>query len=315
MPFRFTLRQLEYFIAAGECGSIVGASEKLNVSSPSVSASITQLEAEFGMSMFVRKRAHGLTLTSNGETLLAQARQVIQAAAELNNLAGAVSGNVQGPLRLGCLLTFAQILAPRLRYEFETLYCDVKISQLELDQSEIFNALRCAEIDIALSYDLEIPSDLEFTPIVPLPPYVLLSPTHPLAKLSSVDVDDLAAHKMVLLDLPLSAEYFLSFFTNVGLKPNIGERTRDMAVMRSLVANGYGYSIANVRPLNDQSPDGMALKFVPLEGDVRPMNLGLVMASGALTNITIRAFMDHCISMIQGEQFPGLNRSFSDPVH
>jgi len=306
MALRYTLRQLEYFIAAGECGSIAAASEKLNVSSPSISASITQLEAEFGLTLFVRKRAHGLTLTSNGERLLEQSKIIIGAANDLNSLAGAVSGNVQGPLRLGCLLTFAQIMVPRLRSDFENTHPDVAVSQFELDQSEIFRALRRSEIDIALTYDLDIPSDLEFVPVVPLPPYVLMAPDHPLSGHSSIAVQDLTSFPMVLLDLPFSAEYFLSLFVDIDTKPNIAERTRDMAVMRSLVANGYGYSIANLRPLNNASPDGRDLIFVPLEGDLRPMQLGLITARGAQTNITIRTFIAHCAAMINDDKFPGL---------
>ena len=60
MPSRFTLRQLEYFKAVGELGSIAQASEKVNVSSPSISAAINQLEQEFGLPLFVRQHAQGL---------------------------------------------------------------------------------------------------------------------------------------------------------------------------------------------------------------------------------------------------------------
>ena len=63
---RFTLRQLEYFVAVGECGSIALASEKVNVSSPSISAAINQLEKEFGLPLFVRQHAQGLSLTLAG---------------------------------------------------------------------------------------------------------------------------------------------------------------------------------------------------------------------------------------------------------
>jgi DNA-binding transcriptional LysR family regulator len=38
MVSRFTLRQLEYFVAVGEQGSIAQASAMVNVSSPSISA-------------------------------------------------------------------------------------------------------------------------------------------------------------------------------------------------------------------------------------------------------------------------------------
>ena len=66
------------------------------------------------------------------------------------------------------------------------------------------------------------------------------------------------------------------------------------AVVRSLVANGYGYSILNILPLNNLSPDGKALRIIPLTGDVRPMNLGLVMVEGATNSLTVQAFVDHC---------------------
>ncbi|WP_120500092.1 LysR family transcriptional regulator [Roseovarius sp. EL26] len=306
MALRFTLRQLEYFIAAGECGSIAAASEKLNVSSPSISASISQLEAEFGLSLFVRKRAHGLTLTEAGIRLMEQSAKVLLASSELSSLAGEISGNVQGPLRLGCLLTFAQILAPRLRREFEAEYPAVTIKQYELNQVDIFSRIRRAELDVALTYELDIPLDLQFVPLLGLSPYVLVSPEHPLAELTEIRVEQLKDQAMILLDLPHSSEYFLSFFKSQGQRAKIAERTHDMAVMRSLVANGFGYSIANIRPLNDESPDGGKLKLIPLVGDVRPLNMGLLMAKGADTSITVRAFTSHCEDMIREKRLPGL---------
>jgi len=59
----FTLKQLEYFVAAGERGSITFAAEKVNISQPSISAAITHLEAEFGVQLFIRHHAQGLSLT------------------------------------------------------------------------------------------------------------------------------------------------------------------------------------------------------------------------------------------------------------
>ena len=66
MPSRFTLRQLQYFLAAAENSSIAAASDKINVSSPSISAAIVQLEDEFGLQLFGRSHAHGLSLTQGG---------------------------------------------------------------------------------------------------------------------------------------------------------------------------------------------------------------------------------------------------------
>jgi len=304
MTLRFTLRQLEYFLAVGEHGSIAQASEKVNVSSPSISAAISQLETEFGLPLFVRKHAHGLSLTQAGRQFMEQAQTTLREAEALNRLAGDISGTVQGPLKIGCLLTFAQVILPSLRRQFERKYPNARVSQIEADQPSLIDQLRRAKIDVALSYDLDIPPDLEFLPLRSLPPYAMLPEDHPLANKTDVDVDELADFPMVLLDLPLSSDYFLSFFSKSNRKPRIVERTRDMAVMRSLVANGYGYAIANIRPYSDLSPDGKKLVFVPLRGEQREMQLGLIVPEGARNVLTISAFINHTANAIENWNHP-----------
>lgn len=306
MPLRFTLRQLEYLVAVGECGSIALASEKVNVSSPSISAAISQLEQEFGLPLFVRKHAHGLSPTQGGKQFVAQARVVLAQAARLGDLANDITGKVRGPLNVGCLLTFAQVVLPHLRRSFTDTNPDVDFHQFERNQQEIFEGLRNAAIDVALSYDLNIPPDLEFVALTSLPPYAVMHDTHDLAHLESVSPAELAQYPMVLLDLPMSAEYFLSFFAQIGVRPRIAERTRDMAVMQSLVGQGFGYSIANIRPWSDRSPDGRKLRYVPLTGPLRPMRLGLVLSEGARASLTVRAFIEHCRAAVTPETTPGL---------
>lgn len=294
MAMRFTLRQLEYLIAVGECGSIALAAERVNVTSPSISTSISQLEAEFGLQLFVRKHAHGLSLTQGGKQFVEQARRVMTEAAQLNDLANSITGKVRGPLNVGCLLTFAQIVLPQLRYGFVERYPEVTFRQFERNQTELIDGIRNATLDVALTYDLNIPPDLNFVPLVSLPPYAVFGEAHDFSDRESVSVSELADYPMVLLDLPLSAEYFLSFFTTLGFRPNIVERTRDMAVMHALVANSIGYSIANIRPFSDRAPDGGVLRFVPLTGSVRPMQLGVLMAEGAKSSLTIATFSKFC---------------------
>jgi len=306
MPLRFTLRQLEYFVAVGEEGSIARAAGKVNVSSPSISAAIAQLEAEFGLQLFARKHAHGLALAQAGRQFLVQAKTVLAEADRLNSLAGEITGRVRGPLNVGCLLTFAQIVLPHLRRSFTSRFPEVQFRQFERDQQAIFEGLRDAELDIALTYDLEIPPDLEFVPLFNLPPYALLPDNHDLANRRSVSAAELAPHPMILLDLPHSGPYFLSFFSDAGVTPNVVERTRDMEVMKSLVANGFGYSIANIRHSSERAADGKRLRFVPLTGDARPMRMGLMLAGGVRNTLTVRALVDHCRENLTPELTPGL---------
>jgi DNA-binding transcriptional LysR family regulator len=301
MPLRYTLRQLEYFVAVGESGSIAAASHLVNVSSPSISAGVSQLEDELGVQLFIRHHAQGLTPTLAGRKLLDHAQLVLRQAAGLRDLAGDLSGSIRGPLAIGCLSTFAQIVLPGLRRSFSQAYDEVRITQTEADQSELFGLLRQAKIDVALTYDLDLPRDLQFFPILELPPLVALGETHPLAHLPAVSVDALTPYPMVLLDLPHSADYFLSFFAKAGLRANITERTRDMAVMRGLVANGFGYSIVNVRPFNDVAPDGKPLRFLPLTGNQRPMKLGILTGTATDRTQLHKAFLAHAQTWLQDQ--------------
>ena len=277
----------------------------MNVSSPSISAAISQLEDEFGLPLFVRKHAHGLSLTQPGQQFLVSAQRVLAEANALNRLADSISGRVQGPLKIGCLLSFAQVLLPAIRRKFEKLYPDASVSQIEADQLDLIEKLRRAEIDVALSYDLDIPTDLHFVRLRALPPYAMVAGNHPLAEKDEVSIEELLEHPMVLLDLPLSNDYFFSFFDQVGRRPKIVERTRDMAVMRSLVANGFGFGVANIRPHSDLSPDGRPLKFIPLTGNQRPLHLGLILPEGASSVLSVNAFVEHTRKVIADWGYPG----------
>ncbi len=306
MPLRFTLRQLEYLVVVGEAGSIALAADRLAVSSPTISAAIAQIEAEFGLTLFVRRHAQGLSLTQAGRQMAAQARVVLAEAGRLVDLAAEIAGTVRGPLYAGCLLTFAQIVLPGLRRSFCDRYPAVTFHQSERNQTELFDSLRDGTLDLALTYDLDIPADLRFEPLAVLPPCAILSPEHPLAGRASVTATDLAPYPMVMLDLPVSVDYFRAFFAAEGVQPQVAERTRDLTVMHGLVANGFGYSIANIRPASDRAADGRPLVYVPLSGQVPPLRMGLVLPGGAGLSLTVQAFVDHAKANVASGVTPGL---------
>lgn len=304
MPLRFTLRQLEYLIAVADCGSVTLAAERVNVSAPSVSAAISQLEEGFGLQLFVRRHAQGLSLTEAGRQFVAAARPVLTAAAALTDAAGEIGGRVAGPLGVGCLITVAQVVLPRLRAGFCARHPEVAFRQVERDQAQLFEELRAGRIDLALTYDLALPGDLTFLPLIALPPHALLPPGHPLADRADVTVADLAPHPMVLLDLPFSTDYFLGLFTRADLRPHVLERTTDLGVMRSMVAAGLGYSIANIPIAGDLAPDGGRICLRPIRDAGPPLRLGALLAGGAGARQTVRAFLDHCRSEVTPDLLP-----------
>jgi len=104
----------------------------------------------------------------------------------------------------------------------------------------------------------------------------------------------------------VSAVYLSAIFAAEGLQPLIAERTRDLTVMHGLVANGFGYSIANIRPASDRAADGRPLVYVPLSGNVRPLRMGLLLKGGAGVPLTVQAFVDHAKATVSPEATPGL---------
>lgn len=78
------LRQLEYMIKIAESGSITQAAEQLFISQPSLTKSISHLEQEYGIKLFVRK-PRGIELTDDGKEFIHYAKAVLTAADVLND--------------------------------------------------------------------------------------------------------------------------------------------------------------------------------------------------------------------------------------
>ena len=303
---RYTLRQLEYFIAAGETGSITLASERVHISQPSISTAISHLERELGVQLFIRHHAQGLSLTPVGRNLLFEAKKIITQAEGLYACASEAQGQIRGSLSFGCMVTLAPMLAPELAHSFTEAYPATRVRLVEGNQKELLEGLRCSEIDIALTYDLQIPDDIEFSPLARLPPHVLLSDVHPLAQRSALTLQELESEPLILLDLPLSREYFLSLFMKEGLSPNIMIRSAHQEVIRTMVANGHGYSLFNVRPRSDYALDGRKVVRVPLAGDHRPMVVGCATLKGLAHTQLVRAFDSQCQAFISDSYISGM---------
>ena len=161
-------------------------------------------------------------------------------------------------------------------------------------------------IDLALTYNLQLESDIAFTELVALSPYALLAADHPLAGESSISLAQLADQRFILLDLPLSDNYFMSLFDLSGLKPKIYARTQHIEVQRALVAQGYGYSLANVRPINQRSLDGSPLKYLPLSGDNPALTLGIATLANIRKTVVVEIFSQFCRDQISAANIPGM---------
>jgi DNA-binding transcriptional LysR family regulator len=303
---RFTLRQLEYFIATAETGSITVASTRVSISQPSISTAISHLERELGVQLFVRHHAQGLSLTPAGRALLIEAKQLVKHADGLYSAAADLSQNLRGTLSVGCMLTLAPILMPELSQSFTNAYPETVIRQQALDQAGLLEGLRRTEVDVALTYDLEIGSDIAFSPLVDLPPYALFGASDPFHRKKVVTLAELASRPLILLDLPLSTGYFLALFMKERLTPTIASRSPHLEVVRAMVGNGFGYTLMNARPLCEVALDGRRLYRVRVAGDQPALVLGIATLKRLKKTHLIQAFEAHCQKSVTASHIPGM---------
>ena len=178
-------------------------------------------------------------------------------------------------VRLSCLNSFAPYFLPAMMQYIQQADAELVIEVIEGDQSEVLNALAVQDAELSLVYDRSLPDGLTVTRLAELRPYVLLPLEHPLSEQGTVALEELAAEPLVLLDAPLSRDYFASLFTKAGVEPNIGTRTASFELVRSMVANGAGYSVLVTRPSAMVSYDGKPLAMVQISNDVETIHLAL----------------------------------------
>lgn len=302
---RFTLRQIRYFVAAAETGSIARASEQIHISQASISAAISGLESVYGIQLFVRHHAQGLSLTGQGQHLLIQAKAFLLQAGEVDATALELASKVGGLLELGCLSTLFPLLVPELVQALRLRHEGAGVHAVAGHQGELMDKLRRGEIAVALTYDLDLPPDLEFIGLARLPPYAFVAWDHPLARRAAVELEEFGAEPYLLLNMPASRDYFLALFRQSGVSPRIGGRFEQLDVIRSLVARGEGYGLANAQPRNRASLDGRPLAYLQLPAQLRALTLGVAMAPGLRLTQTAKAFVALCREVIRDGHIPG----------
>lgn len=305
---QFTLKQLAYFVAAGEAGSILRAAENIHVSQPSISNAIAHLEEVFQVQLFIRHHAQGMSLTTAGGQIMDKAKTLLRDAEELKSFAGKLSDRIFGSINVGCFIPIAPVVTPELCHAYMQSHGGVEVNVSEGNQAELLSALKKGAIDVALTYDMQLESDVGFIPLVELKPHVLLAAGHRLAARDEISLAALTEEKFILLDLPLSDNYFMSLFASDDLKPRIYARTRHIEVQRALVARGYGYSLANLRPINRHSLDGSELVYRPLAGVNRGLTLGIATLNQVRKTIVVDSFSEFCREQISSEKIPGMTQ-------
>jgi DNA-binding transcriptional LysR family regulator len=139
VPVNFTLKQLRYFVLAAELKSVTQASVKANISQPSISSAIAELEAALDTKLFVRHHAKGLSLTAVGHQILAEAKRLLVQAEGFTQVSSELVRGLSGTVEVGCLLTLAPLVMPPLMKAIASDYPNLSVGCRELDIKEVLD--------------------------------------------------------------------------------------------------------------------------------------------------------------------------------
>ncbi len=185
---RYTLRQLEVFLAVARTGSVSRAGDELAMSQSAVSGSLADLERQFDVRLFDRigKR---LQLSAVGRALRARAEGVWDEARELETaLANHADG---GCLRVGATLTIGNYVAVPVMARYMR---DKPGSLVRLDianTEEIVRRVANFEIDVGLIEGELAHPELQVAPLRDDELVVFCAPAHPLARKRTLTDADL----------------------------------------------------------------------------------------------------------------------------
>ncbi|OXM57117.1 LysR family transcriptional regulator [Amycolatopsis thailandensis] len=242
------LRRLRYLCAVAEEGHLTRAAERLGIRASSLSQQIIALERELDATLFVRTQA-GMTPTAAALVLLPHARRMLEEA-ELG--ARAVRETVDRPLRVGVTPGAPPSVLPALHagaVEIEDLSA---ARQLEL--------LRRGALDAGLLALPEAVDGLRVVVVSERPLGVLVSGTHPLARLDEAGWDDLTGLDLLLYNRELAPGYHDALLAAVGWRP---PRVRSGPPRRTLFVAElrHGGDVVALRP-REEPAEG--LRWLPL---------------------------------------------------
>lgn len=293
---RYTLRQLEYLVAAAETGSLTAAASRCHVSQAGIALAITELERALGVQLLVRRKAKGVKLTPAGQRTLAEARTLLNQAEMLESNAVASGGQLSGRLRVGCYTTLAPFFIPPLLDDFAAGNPLLNLEFVEGTQPDIQRLLLDGALEAALLYDRGLHTDIEHRLLTTLRPYVLLPADHPLGGLTEVDLAELAGEPLIRLDLPPDQSASGRLAADEGTAAG-WYRTPNFELVRCLVGRGLGYAVLVQQPAGDLTYDGRRVIARPI-AEAASVDLVLAHPKGAQLTRRALALGEFCSTVL-----------------
>lgn len=288
----FTLRQLQFFVAAAEQASITGAARALSISQSAVTEAIKALEGDLGVTLFDR-RARGLELTHKGSLFLRHASQILGDVSTARLAFREEAGDAGGKLSLGVTSLVAGYVLSDILSRFRRAYPQVGLTAVEDNGDYLQHLLIGGELDVAvlLTSTIRDRAALQVESLLVSPYRLWLPLGHPLAGLAAITLDQLAGQPLIMLTVDEIEESTRALMAALSVKPDIAFRTRSVEAVRSLVATGAGVALLPSLVYRPWSLEGDRIEIRDVSGDLPSVQVGLCWRKGAPLSVAARNFI------------------------
>jgi DNA-binding transcriptional LysR family regulator len=194
---RYTLRQLEVFLATAQHQNVTRAASTLAMSQSAASSALRDLETQFGVQLFDRVGKR-LRVNELGESLRPRARALLDQALEFES--EITSGSSPGHLKLGATLSIGNYLAVGMIASFKKQFPRAHIELTVANTENIASQVANYSLDTGLiEGELRHP-DLEVLPWREDELVAFAAPGHPLAAASALSDEQLLELPWVVRD-------------------------------------------------------------------------------------------------------------------
>lgn len=236
------LYQLKTFAMVAKEGHLTRAAEKLNTSQPAVSAHVKALEAELGLTLFLRS-PKGMQLTAEGRTLYQKTLDTLATLDELRHQARRMQTEIRGTIRLGLHIDPAYLHLDALLSEMRQKHMEVEFHLLQRHSWEQPQDIRKGILDAGFIYDNGANDGLVVIPLERLPVRIV-APLKWQARLNSAGWREIA--KMPWIWCPAECNFgrlAANAFAKRKLRPfKVAVADQEPAVS-ALVSSGVGLGL------------------------------------------------------------------------
>jgi LysR family hydrogen peroxide-inducible transcriptional activator len=286
------LRDLRYLVALADTRHFSKAAERCFVSQPTLSAQIKKLEEYLGVQLLERQ-PRKVTLTETGAKIVAVARRVLQQSDEIIALARNEHDPLAGKLKVALIPTIGPYLLPLVARRLRKQLPRLQLLLYEYQTQPLLDKLRSGEIDLGI-LALPVAGDGLETRELYDEPFTLAVPSnHPLAKKTSVKLDDLTGESLLLLeDGHCLRDQALEVCNRIDVKESEDYRATSLETLRQMVAAGLGVTLLPELATHGPFGSGSGLAVRPFARPVPSRTVGAAWRKSTTRTEALRTVCD-----------------------